>query len=112
MNLFMQRKSCNLISIHLFFISLYRSFPFGSLMKYLENPDIKTRDDQGRTGHCGNNVAIAARLFFLKIRGFFLRMCYILKIFSENLRLFLINVRVFQRFRGFLNTYLVELMLF
>jgi hypothetical protein len=36
---------------------------------------------------------------FLKISIFF-------KTFSEKLRLFLINVRVFQRFRVFLNTFL------
>jgi hypothetical protein len=37
--------------------------------------------------HCGN-AAIAARLFFLRMNGFFLRMLGILKIFSENLRFF------------------------
>jgi hypothetical protein len=36
----------------------------------------------------------------------------ILKLFSENLRLFLINERNFQRLRDFLNTFLVELRLF
>jgi hypothetical protein len=33
-------------------------------------------------------VTIAARLYFLRMRGFFLRMRGILKIFSENLILF------------------------
>jgi hypothetical protein len=87
---------------------------------------------QGWTGHCGNcNDA-----FFWECKAFFLRMRGIIKIFSENLRLFKliwgffkdfnsflrhfrrnwdffsINVRVFQRLRGFLNTLLVELKLF
>jgi hypothetical protein len=42
---------------------------------------------QGRTGHCGN-AAIAARPFAMNAMPFFLRMRDILKIFSENLRLF------------------------
>jgi hypothetical protein len=63
------------------------------------------------------------------MRGFFLRMRGISKIFSENLRLFLkisilfedifreieaflINVEYFQRLRGFSNTFLVELRFF
>jgi hypothetical protein len=41
---------------------------------------------QGRTGHCGD-AAIAARLFFEKAR-LFSRMHGIIKILSENLRLF------------------------
>jgi hypothetical protein len=65
--------------------------------------------------------------FFLRMRDLFLRMRGILKKFSENLirfsryrlktfpeklRLFFkINVRVFQRLHGFLNSFLVELRL-
>jgi hypothetical protein len=50
---------------------------------------------QGRTGHCGN-AANATRLF-LRMRG-------ILKISEKS--------RLFQRLRGFLNTFVVELSLF
>jgi hypothetical protein len=60
---------------------------------------------QGRTGHCGNchkTIFENARLF--------IRMCGILKIFSENLRLF--SIRVFQGLQGFLKTFLVASRLF
>jgi hypothetical protein len=46
----------------------------------------------GRVGNC-DNEAIAARLFFENAR--LLRMRGILKIFSEKIRLFLMNVRDF-----------------
>jgi hypothetical protein len=55
--------------------------------------------DQERTGHCGN-AAIASRLFFENAR-LFLRMHGILKIFSENLRLFQSDLRFFKDFDSF-----------
>jgi hypothetical protein len=71
-------------------------------------------------GYCGN-AAIAAGLFFKKAWQFkdifseigaFLKISILFKAFPEKLRIFLSDKRLFQKLRGFSNTFIVELRLF